>query len=291
MPDNDEMRPASRVQPAALGLGERLRSARKAKALSVAQVSEALHLEEALVVALEEERFAALGAPVFVRGHLRRYAQLVGLPVQSVLDAYLAASPESSEPPALTRRRTESELTRVGPMALWVAGAVVLVGLAMFLASGDEEPATAVVPAAPADAAQAALPRDPVPLADPISPVAAVLDSSPAATPVEPAQSMAPDSALPANSAAPERVQLVLAFAEDSWVNVTDAERRLLYGLQRAGTRQELTGLPPFRLMLGNARGTTVLVAGNRYAIPPESITDNVARFEIPAPLPPRAPQ
>ena len=79
MPDNDDIRGAPRNQPPGLGLGERLRSARKARALSVAQVAESLRLEEASVVALEDGRFDAMGAPVFVRGHLKRYAQLVGL--------------------------------------------------------------------------------------------------------------------------------------------------------------------------------------------------------------------
>ena len=285
MPDNEEIRPVPRTQPTALGLGERLRSARKAKALSVAQVSEALRIEEALVVALEEERFESLGAPVFVRGHLRRYAQLVGLSTQSVMDAYLAAAPDSSEPPALTRPRAEPEMTRVGPWALWIAGAAVLIVVVLLLAGGDEpEP-----PAAAQPVTVAPVPLEPVPVplpgtagsAAPVAPDPAAV----AASPPEPAAmpSTVADGTAPA--APPERVQVVLQFAEDGWVNVADAERRLLYGLQRAGTRQELTGRPPFRLMLGNARGTTVSVAGSRYPIPPEKIADNVARFDIVAPV------
>ena len=35
-------------------------------------------LNEALVLAMEEDRFGLLGAPVFARGHLRNYAALVG---------------------------------------------------------------------------------------------------------------------------------------------------------------------------------------------------------------------
>ena len=57
--------------------------------------AESLRLEEASVVALEEGRFDAMGASVFVRGHLRRYAQLVGLPEEQVLEAYRAAVPDS----------------------------------------------------------------------------------------------------------------------------------------------------------------------------------------------------
>jgi cytoskeleton protein RodZ len=164
MPDNDEVRTAPRSPPTALGLGERLRSARKAKALSVEQVSEVLRLEEPLVTAIEEERFEALGAPVFVRGHLRRYAQLVGLPVESVLDAYRAAAPESSEPPALIRRRIEPAIDGVGSWVLWLAGAVLLIVMVFFLVD-DQEPAQSSLPVAPALPVPEPLPT-PVPLPD-----------------------------------------------------------------------------------------------------------------------------
>jgi cytoskeleton protein RodZ len=293
MPDNNgEIRPAPRAQPAALGLGERLRSARKAKALSVAQVSEALRLEEPLVVALEEERFEALGAPVFVRGHLRRYAQLVGLSTQSVMDAYLAAAPESTELPTLARPRAEPELVRAGPWTLWVAGAVVLVVVVLVLAGGDEPETKPPSTTAPVQLAPEPVPVPvPVPLPGTVqSPAAAAPEQSPAvpsvATPdaAPAATGVAPAPGPVAAPPMPERLQLVLQFAEDGWVNIADADRRLLYGLQRAGTRRELEGRPPFRLMLGNARGTTVSVAGSRYPIPPEKIADNVARFDIAAP-------
>jgi cytoskeleton protein RodZ len=127
---------------ASLGLGERLRSARKARALSVTQVGEAMRLEESIVVALEEERFDAIGAPVFVRGHLRRYAQLVGLSEEVILEAYRRLAPESDRLPSLARRREQAETVRVAPWVYWVAAAVVVVGLVVSLATDGEQDAT-----------------------------------------------------------------------------------------------------------------------------------------------------
>lgn len=203
MPDNDDIRTAPRSQPTALGLGERLRSARKAKALSVEQVSEVLRLEEPLVTAIEEERFEALGAPVFVRGHLRRYAQLVGLPVESVLDAYRAAAPESIEPPALIRRRIEPAIEGVGSWVLWLAGAVLLIVMVFFLVDGEEAPQSSL-PAAPA------LPT-PVPLPDTGANVGALPASPDSAQPAgtlsqplsPPAAPMPPTGAPAAESSPP----------------------------------------------------------------------------------------
>ena len=63
----------------ALGLGERLRSARKARALTLEQAAFTLRLEASVLRALEDERYAALGAGVFVRGHLKAYAKLLDL--------------------------------------------------------------------------------------------------------------------------------------------------------------------------------------------------------------------
>ncbi|MFZ1625921.1 MAG: helix-turn-helix domain-containing protein, partial [Gammaproteobacteria bacterium] len=56
---------------AALSLGARLRSARKARAISLEQVGQLLHLEQSMLRAIEEDRYEALGAPVFVRGYLK----------------------------------------------------------------------------------------------------------------------------------------------------------------------------------------------------------------------------
>lgn len=152
MVDNEAPRPAQ-VTPA-LGLGERLRSARKARALSVLQVADALHLEEPMVLALEEERFELLGAPVFVRGHLRRYAQLVGLAPDAVLEAYRVAAPDSMLPPLLVRPRAEVPGPRMGSWPLWLLAAVLAIGLFVALGGGNRRGAA---PPAADDAATGAV--------------------------------------------------------------------------------------------------------------------------------------
>ncbi len=83
------------------GIGEELLRAREAMGLSPAQAAERLHVDVAIIDALETGRFAALGAPVFARGHLRRYAELVGAP-EDALQAQYAALQEASVPPDLT---------------------------------------------------------------------------------------------------------------------------------------------------------------------------------------------
>jgi cytoskeleton protein RodZ len=86
----------------AAAIGEVLRAARERTGLEVSQAAERLHVDAAIIQALESGRFSALGAPVFVRGHLRRYAELLGEP-EAPLQARYAALQEASMAPDLTQ--------------------------------------------------------------------------------------------------------------------------------------------------------------------------------------------
>jgi cytoskeleton protein RodZ len=82
--------------------GARLRAAREARGLSIQDVAERLRLNAALVLAMEEDRLALLGAPVYARGHLRNYAVLVGAPEQEIMAGCdVEVAPQPSFLPAL----------------------------------------------------------------------------------------------------------------------------------------------------------------------------------------------
>ena len=75
--------------------GELLRAQREQRHLSVQQAAEDLHLDVRLVEALEKNDFEALGPPVYAKGHLRKYAALLGLSPDLVMARYqmLAGAP------------------------------------------------------------------------------------------------------------------------------------------------------------------------------------------------------
>src|SRR4029453_14948904 len=78
------------------GPGGRLRREREERGLTGQQVAEQLNLDAAVITALDENDFPSLGAPVFARGHLRRYAGLVGIPDEELLAGYeRARQPEN----------------------------------------------------------------------------------------------------------------------------------------------------------------------------------------------------
>ena len=54
-----------------------------------------------MIEALEANRFDDLGAPVFARGHLRKYARLVDLEPTTILEAYVGIEGIEQAPPVV----------------------------------------------------------------------------------------------------------------------------------------------------------------------------------------------
>ena len=335
MPDSGVNRDES-----SLKLGERLRSARKARAVSLERVAQALHLDEGIVLALEEERFDALGAPVFVRGHLRAYAKLLGLDAETLLTAYEPDNPEEVVTPAVEQRVGRS--VTINPMILGVSvlAVCVVVALSTYVIQGDD----AVAP----DLAQRSSRAESMPIPSPAasdsqqpkasSPKIATAVSASAqatepsrrsasietappvaaptvaeSTPSEPAQgestqaestqaestraestqaesTQAESTQAESTRAEPNEtvarppadgIRLSLLFREASWVEISDVNQRLIFGLQREGRRREVVGEPPISLLLGNAKGVELSVNDEPYVVPSSRVNGQVARFEI----------
>jgi cytoskeleton protein RodZ len=151
-----------------LSPGAWLAAAREQAGLSLVQTAERLHVDVATIKALEGDHFEALGAAVYARGHMRRYAELLGLPIHEVESAYARVHP-SAQLPDLTRTAGSRDSTaRALVLRPWTAavGAAILVLLGLVLwAMRMPHKAPVASPAsitAPADAAPQPLnPRRP----------------------------------------------------------------------------------------------------------------------------------
>ena len=53
--------------------------------MEVEDVAKQLYINPSIITHLEEENYDQIGAEVFIKGHLRNYAQLLDLPVEKVL--------------------------------------------------------------------------------------------------------------------------------------------------------------------------------------------------------------
>jgi cytoskeleton protein RodZ len=83
------------------GIGARLRAGREKLGLTVLQVAERIHTDPKIVDAIEAENYEALGAPVYARGHIRHYAELVGESAAELIALYAESSKVAQ--PDLTR--------------------------------------------------------------------------------------------------------------------------------------------------------------------------------------------
>lgn len=103
----------------------------------------------------------------------------------------------------------------------------------------------------------------------------------PYASPPSPAS----DSAVPSDATAigvatgPQAISFDLA--EDSWLEVYDAEdKRLYYNIGRQGTRVSVQGVLPYRVKVGNAPAVLVSYQGRSLDVTAFS-TGSVARFQV----------
>src|SRR5690606_6474082 len=114
------------------GPGGRLRNARERRGLSVRDAATRLRLDPSVIDAIEADNFAALPAPIFVKGYLNAYARLLGLSPEDCVAEYTAAVDGAVPPPLVIRRGTgdgiESSSSRRIAIVSWL---VAIVAIAM----------------------------------------------------------------------------------------------------------------------------------------------------------------
>jgi cytoskeletal protein RodZ len=225
---------------------------------------------------MEGDRFRALGAPVYARGHLRKYAQTLGLDADALLADYEAAHagpgapsllPTSVEHPVMVAEHGKS---RFAAVAVWIA-AVLLVcavggGFWWWHARPRQalDSAVADASAAPVEASQSASTE--------------TVPAQTSAKPAHPAPAVAPEDATSAGRVA----RLRMRFSADCWVEIYDATgRRLLFDQGSAGAARSVTGVPPLRILLGNYAGVELTLDGRPVDVPERSRTGATARFRV----------
>lgn len=273
-----------------LATGPRLKAERERRGLSSQKAADELHLDGWVIDALEAENFDRVGPSVYVRGHLRRYAALLGLPADEIMAGYesRAQAPKpAATPMANVRLRTEAPAVSNIPWPR-IAGAAALLPLVGALLwwkpwhRHGAAPASVTVAANPSAASADGATDSTAAAAAPPSISPAALAPPPAAA--GPASEAPPAQATPAEvdaTAGVGRARLRLSFSADSWVDVHDAAgRRVFAGNGRANTMKTIAGIAPMRVYLGFASGVQLEVNDRAVAIGPQFMAGDVARFE-----------
>ena len=276
---------------AAASVGERLRAARDRQGLTLQKISEDLHLDIPMLEAMEENRFRALGAPVYARGHLRKYAGLLGLDVSGVLADYEATHAGPVEPhlvPGIIEHPAMPPVRTAGGLRWAIAGGVVGVVFVLAVAAwwyvGPHRPAKQVaVPAAQEPAvAPAQIRAEPAVEARPDEAATAKRpEVKTQKIPTAPAAAARPaPSTEPAASGGTAR--LGLRFLSPSWVEIYDASgARLMFDERDATSARTVVGVPPFKVLLGNYDGVEVTLNGRAVQIPQLARYGATARFRV----------
>lgn len=116
-------------------VGELLRREREAQGKSIEDVAKVTRMSAQTLAAIEDGRFSALPAPVYVKGHLRTYARFLGLDEEEIIQRYMRST-KQNEPTELdewdaVELELHEEERHATKRNLWIAAAVVIVGLAL----------------------------------------------------------------------------------------------------------------------------------------------------------------
>ena len=219
-------------------LGERFRAAREARGLSLSDVSEQIRIRSVYLAAIEEERWSAIGAPVYIRGFLRTYARFLGLAPEDVVTEFNAETEQSlpDERPSAESPAPPERPSNRGSLLVWTA-ALVAVLLVAFVVYNEltmhRGGSSAVVSAS-------ALPS---PLPSSEAGGASLPSMKPSSVPAAAARSLA------------------VVFSAPSWLRVTVDGSVSMEGTFPAGTTKTFHGRKAL-VRIGNAGGVEIYVDG-----------------------------
>lgn len=273
--------------------GERLAIARRSKEISARDIAKELHLDEPKVRALEQNNYELLGGAVFAKGHLRKYAELVGVSTDDIIADYYELNRNAGVPPVVGPVRKFENGISPGP---WIVGGVVLIiiasiawwwftrepslslslaqteagTLAPFVSDASNKPAQDAAPELTASVSEA---EPPVDMEEMLPRETVLLASAPTVSEPEPFIEAA--SLLP-------QVHVELSFTGDCWTEVSDASgRRLFFDLGTAGRVVALSGDEPLRIVLGEYENVDITVDGQDYPIPASAVSGRLVRLTV----------
>lgn len=273
--------------------GERLAKARKAQKISVLEIAKELHLDEPKVRALERNDFDVLGAPVFAKGHLKKYAQVVQVDEGDVLADYYQLTRAAGVPPLVSARPRVRREMSPGP---WIAVIVVIIMVATAYWWFTIQPMTADEPL------RDLVLEETVPISGDVTGASAVDDSlepslepedalgeealgeePPAEEPLAAESEAPPVEVGQAPALSDGQLRLLVSYTGDCWTEVTDARgRRLFFGMGTDGRTVELSGEAPFNVLFGNVANVRLLVNGSDRPIAAAERRGRTAKLTIP---------
>ncbi len=250
-----------------MGVGRRLRQARMARGMSLADVSRTTKIPTRLLEGLEDERYELLPAGIFGRGYVRAVAQAVGLDGSELAHDF---GEETAPAPPVPIDELESEGPRLHlapddpPPSRWgarAAAAVLLVisVVLVILWLGRERPAARMTsPGVPAS-------REAAPTSE--------------TSPAREYRPVGTSGARPAGTPAAGALRLAIEASRPCWVVFTVDGERVIYRLLRAGEHASAPVRDRAVLHAGDAGALAIAINGEKQA--PIGMAGEVRTVEI----------
>ncbi len=258
-------------------VGEYLRRLRGEKNMSLEEAAARLFLQSRVLKAIERDDYETL-PEVYLRGHLRNYAKLLGAPPEEILAMYREDIAEPEEAPPATAATAATAQPAAKPPVRNAAADSHLAALALvvfawwlgaFILERAAPPAVEVAAPPPAPPPPPQLDYAVTTVEHPAAPMYRAAAEEDAAA-----------GDLVAVGRGPDTIKITLT--EDSWIEVLDAaNEKVYYDLGRAGQTLVLNGAAPFSVLLGAARGVTLEFNGTPFDVVPYSSRNNLARFVL----------
>ncbi len=286
--------------------GEQLKKGRERMQLSTREVSEQLNLKHSFVQMIEDDNYSALPGATFVRGYLRAYAKLVGVDGEALVETYNThfneePKPEERYKPVETikpQRSFSDPLIKYTTLA--VVAALIALSIMWWQSRNGAEPLslvqsdTVTVETSEGETIIAQMDlsgAEESPITEQVIAVEEVEAADETVT--ENTESVTEDAVAETAADAeptPEEIgqaamgqeRFTITFTEECWVEVTDGrDIKVVANLKQPGEESVVEGLPPFKLMIGNAGGAVVTYQGEQVDLTPYTNRNNIARFTL----------
>ena len=261
-----------------INCGDWLANKRKEKELSVNQVAREIKIEPHVIEMIENNDFESIGAPVFVKGYLRQYSELVGLDPDLIIEKYNAINSIEDSPPIVNDSVDQISKYVLTPRIILIAIFVIsiLLGVLATVSGifGNNEPVVIKMETETESLE---------PLSPPVSELR--IDSSEIQIDETIEMETETESLEPLSPPIEDKffieentMNLSIMYSGLCWTEVFDANgERLFFGLGDQDREVNIEGLPPFDVMLGAADNLLeIKLEGREY-----NVVDSIRRGEV----------
>ena len=261
-----------------ISCGEMLANKRSEKELSVNQVAREIKIEPHVIEMIENNDFESIGAPVFVKGYLRQYSELVDLDPDLIIEKYSAINSIEDSPPIVNDSVDQISKYVLTPKIILIAIFVILISFGVlatvFGIFGNNE-AVVIKMETETESLES--------LSPPVT--APQIDSS--ETQIDEtfemeAETESQESLLTSTSneffTEENLMNLTIIYSGLCWTEIFDANgERLFFGLGDQDREVNIDGVPPFDVMLGAADNLLeIKLEGREY-----NVVDSIRRGEV----------